>query len=226
MVGWLSLSKERFWASRWSIEEIAGLPLLKVEVSCPPGLSGRAAERRVRRGAALLSRRGIRRVLTAAGFDGWPVLERYGLCPVDALPFCRAHAAELILALLARRGVPVGEGTVCLRAGRVDRDVFRCASALCPRVKTLILNIPKGGDSLAAWLRDEYGAAVPARGEAHVVAAFSEGEGDLRLYGRPDLAGLRLRPPEAAFPAELDALPLAALLWEEERFTRNKMEFA
>lgn len=226
MVGWLALSKERFWGPRWSIEEIVGLPVLKVEVACPAGLSGRTAARRVRRGCALLVRRGTRRVLTAADFPFWPLLENCGLRNVDPLPFCRAVAGELALALLDRRGVPAGEGAVCLRAERVDRDVFRCASVLCPRVRTLVLDIPKGGASLAAWLRDEYGAASIAAGDADVTVAFSEGEGDLRLWGAPGLDGLLPRPPEGAFPAELEPLALAALLWEEERLGRNKMEFA
>ena len=80
---------------------------------------------------------------------------------------------------------------------------------------------PGEGEELAAWLREEYGAAVlPPGTAADVTACFGPAGGEsggavLRLYGpAPQLDGLRLLPEEGTLPPGLAPLPLLALLWE------------
>lgn len=226
VVGWLSTTEERFWRPRAEQVSLCGLPVVHVEVSCPAGLPRWREERRVRRGAAVLARAGVRRALAPPGFGGWPLLEAQGLQQVDTLPFCRSAAAELTLALLLRRGLAPQRAAVRLRAGRVDRDVFRCAQALCPRVRTLVVEAEQGGEELRAWLREEFGAAVPGRGAGAVTVAFRPGEGELCLFGQPDLAGLAPDVEGPGFPPGIDALPAAALLWEAGLLGAKQIKFA
>ena len=74
-------------------------------------------------------------MLVPEGFSAWPLLERYGLRRVDPVPFLRAHAAPLTLALLARMGVPPQQACVALRGREVDRSMVQAAQVLCPQVR-------------------------------------------------------------------------------------------
>ena len=221
MVGWLTPEEGR-GRLRLEQEQVRGLSLLRACV--PLGRNGRRWERRLRRAALKLHESGVRRVLVPEGFEHWALLEEAGLCGVDPLPLCRAMATRLILTLLEWRGVDPARAVVLLRGTRVDRHLFETAHALCPRVRTLVVSVPQGGEALCRCLREEYGAAVPeAAGGLHPDAAadFAPVEpalpDGLRLYGPvPGLAGLELSPPGAVLP-DADRLPLLALLWEEGR---------
>lgn len=226
MVGWLTWSGERRVRARE--EGLLGLPVLRV------GLWGeeRGLEKRMGRCARLLERSGVRRVLTPPGFPGWPALAGRGLSPVETAPLCRALAARLVSAQLARRDVPPDRAVAALAGDGVSPAMIRAAEELCPRVRTLIIAAP-GGEELARYLRWEYGLPVlepDSRVRPQVTACFSpgpwgRGETVLRLWGeRPDLAGLALVPPAA--PAGTEPAALAALLWEEGRLEEKEIEIS
>lgn len=218
MVGWLRTTEERRWRPIVEPARILDLPL--VEVSLPPG----DMDRRVGQGARALRKRGVGRVLVSPQYEGAD-LTRWGLRMVDPLPLCRALGADLALELL--KGVPLRERRVALRGSRVDRDVFRAAQLLCPQAGELLLDMDRGGEELAAALRARYGApprTLVQGGEPQVSLEFGPRPAPagvaLRLWGRPDLAGVVLslgRP----LPGDLPGLPFLSLLWEEGRVKKG-----
>ena len=230
MVGVLELTagRGRVRAERWPL---LGLELLRARVPVPEGAGERRLERRVEKGAKLLARAGARRVLTAADFQNWNILECHGLEPVDPGPFCQAHAASLALAALEILGTAPERGTVSLWAPRSSPALLRAAEALCPRVRLLTVDVPGEREVLAAWLWREFGAAAldpAAAPTADAALWFADGGGAgravLRLYGpAPDLAGLAFTPPSGVAASGLDPLPAMALLWEAGRLDGEKI---
>lgn len=200
------------------VEERYGLPLLVGRVD-PEGWF---AQGRLRRAARGMSRRGVRRVLTPAEFDNWELLQPWQLAPVSPEPLVRFKAGEVALAALERIDTAPDRAAVALRAGRADRDMVRAACALCPRVRNLIIDAPRGGRELADWLRREFGMPVlPPEEEGTLALRFEageeRGEHTLCLYGlRPDLKGLSLCAPMLAEEERQD-LALLNLLWERGR---------
>lgn len=196
-----------------------GLPVLRVEVD----RSGLWGERRLRRGGRELRRRGVLRVLAPWDLGQLSPLERFGLRPVDPEPFVRAQAAPLALEVLDRQGLAPHQATVALRGLRADWEMARTAARLCPEVRNIVIDAPRGGEELARWLRSEFGMPVlPPDERGQAALAFQEGtsiqeEGTLELYGaRPRLAGLTLSVPELE-EEDRENLPLLAALWEGGR---------
>ena len=111
--------------------------------------------------------------------------------------------------------------------------MLRAALALCPRVRRLTISAPRGGERLAAWLRQEYGLPIlPADAPAQAALLLQPGaEPDspapcpaLTLFGpAPDLAGLRLAAPDLA-QEDREALPLLSALWEGGRLTAEQLK--
>ena len=196
-----------------------GLTVLRSEVD----RSGFWGERRLRRAGKRLRLGGVFRVLTSPDFDRWPLLERLGLRQVDPEPLLRAQSAALALTALERRDIAPDRAAVALRGLRVDRDMCRTAEALCPRVRGLIIDAPRGGRELALWLRREYGIPILPEGEqGHAALVFQPGcprreETALELFGpRPRLAGLTLTAPGLE-EGDREDLPLLTALWEGGR---------
>ena len=193
-----------------------GLPVLRAEAD-PSGLWG---ERRLCRAGKGLRRGGAVRVLVSGEFGQWPLLSRFGLRPVDPENFVRAQSAPLALALLEQRGLAPDRAVVALRGLRADRDMARTAARLCQRVRGLVVDAPRGGEELSAWLRQEFGIPVLPPGEAcHAALCFHadcprrEGEA-LKLYGpQPNLAGLVLSAPGLG-EGDREDLSLLSALWE------------
>ncbi|MBS7218482.1 MAG: hypothetical protein KH028_03600 [Oscillospiraceae bacterium] len=208
-------------------QERYGLTVLRVEVR--PGGWGEAG--RLKRVFRRMSRFGVRRVLVPGNFRHGELLLRWGLEPVDPVPFLRACAGSLALAALRREGIMPQQGTVSLRGRRVERDMVRAAEFLCPRVRDVAVAAPVGGGDLAAWLRREFGAPIrPDSGEIPVAVRFDgtgamEGRRVLSLFGsEPGLAGICLRAAALA-PEDQEKLPLMASLWEAGRGDRLGLEF-
>ena len=208
-------------------QERYGLTVLRAEVRSGGG--GEAG--RLKRAARRLARLGVCRVLVPEEFCRWELLCRWGLGPVDPVPFFRACAGGLALAALRREGIPPHQGTVALRGRRVDRDMVRAAEFLCSRVRDVAVSAPVGGGELAAWLRREFGAPIrPDSGEIPAAVRFDgtgalEGRRVLSLFGtEPELAGIRLRA-AALEPEDREKLPLMAALWEAGRGERLGLEF-
>lgn len=209
-----------------------GLPVLRCHTD-PEGFWG---ERRLKRAGRSLCTGGAVRALVPTGFDRWPLLLALGLRPMDPGPFLRAHAAPLTASLLERQGLAPDQATVALRGQRADGAMLRAALALCPRVRRLTISAPRGGERLAAWLRQEYGLPIlPADAPAQAALLLQPGaEPDaadgsalcpaLTLFGpAPDLAGLRLAAPDLA-QEDREALPLLSALWEGGRLTAEQLK--
>ena len=194
-----------------------GLPVLRVETD----RSGLWGERRLRRAGRALRRGGVFRVLAPG--DLLPLLEDLGLRRVDPEPFVRAQSAPLALTALERRGLAPDRAAVALRGLRADRDMLRAAEELCPKVRGLIIDAPRGGRELAQRLRREYGVPILPEGEQGQAALiFQAGcprreEVCLELYGpTPRLSGLTLTVPGLEEEDREDLSVLTAL-WERGR---------
>lgn len=209
-----------------------GLPVLRCQTD-PEGFWG---ERRLKRAGRSLYSGGVVRALVPPGFDRWPLLLALGLRPVDPGAFLRAQAAPLAASLLERQGLAPDRATVALRGRRADGEMLRAALALCPRVRRLTISAPRGGERLAAWLRQEYGLPIlPADAPAQAALLLQPGaEPDaadgsalcpaLTLFGpAPDLAGLRLAAPDLA-QEDREALPLLSALWEGGRLGPEQLK--
>lgn len=194
-----------------------GLPILRTEVDH----SGLWGERRLRRAGRALRRKGVGRVL--APEELLPLLEALGLRRVNPAPFVRAQSATLALAALERQGQAPDRAVVALRGLRADRDFLRTAEALCPKVRGLVIDAPRGGRELARRLRREYGVPIlPERERGQAALIFQAGcprreEVSLELFGpRPRLAGLTLTAPGLE-EGDREDLSLLAALWEGGR---------
>lgn len=194
-----------------------GLPVLRSEVD----RSGFWGERRLRRAGRALRQRGVVRVLTPECL--LPLLKDLGLRLVDPEPFIRAQSVPLALTALERRGLAPDRTAVALRGQRADRDMFRTAENLCPKVRNLIIDAPQGGRELAQWLRQEYGVPVlPEHERGQAALVFQAGcpqreEVSLELFGsQPRLAGLTLTVPRLE-EGDREDLSLLAALWEGGR---------
>ncbi|MDR3861518.1 MAG: hypothetical protein Q3X65_05555 [Flavonifractor sp.] len=230
LVGIVALEERRGRRPVVTEERVLGLRCLRVSVPVRPGLREDRRKRRAEQGAAALYRAGVRRALTAEDFPDWPALEGQGLRSVDPEPFCQAIAVPLALAALQRAGILRVRATVALSGPRVSRPLFAAAARLCPQVRHLVVDVPGEGEELAAWLREEYGAAVlrPGGAAPDVTLAFGPGGEErgtvLRLYGpAPGLAGLRPILEEGGLPPDLAPLPLLSLLWECGRLTEGQI---
>ena len=194
-----------------------GLPVLRSEVD----RSGLWGERRLRRAGRALRRKGVGRVLAPG--ELLPLLETLGLRRVNPESFVRAQSAILALAALERQGLAPDRTVVALRGLRADRDFLRTAEELCPKVRSLIIDAPRGGRELARWLRQEYGIPILPEGERGQAALiFQAGcpqreEVSLELFGpQPRLAGLRLTVPGLE-EGDREDLSLLTVLWEGGR---------
>lgn len=202
---------------RTAAGRLYGLPVLRAEAD-PSGFWG---ERRLSRAARELRRGGAVRVLAPE-----LLLDRLGelgLRQVDRSSFIRAQSVSLALRLLERRGLSPDRAVVALRGLRADRDMARTAEQLCPLVRSLVIDAPRGGAELARWLRREFGVPVLPPGERGQAAlVFQEGaaapeEGAAELFGsRPRLAGLSLSAPGLE-EGDREDLSLLAALWEGGR---------
>lgn len=218
---------------RWGTErkvssertQVLGLPVLCVRV--PSG--GRWEKHRLGRAARLLERQGVRRVLVPRDFIHWDVLAGRGLAGVDILTLYRAMADRLALAVLDQRRVEAQCACVALRGESVDADMARAARLLCPRVRSLVIRVDRGGERLARELYWEFGAAVRPEGKADVAVRFGGvgQEGELVLCGSvPELLGLKVEASGLTLPEELEPLPLLTALWQAGRLGAEGLRVA
>lgn len=201
--------------------QLYGLPVVCARAE-PEGWLG---ERRLRRAGQTLRRNGAVKVLVPEGFAHWELLAGAGLHPIATGPFLRAQSAALALGVLERKGRAPDRATIALRGERADRELLRAAVALCPLVRNLVIDAPRGGAELAAHLRAEFGVPILPPGEAGEVGlAFGENglvqdETALHLCGPcPTLEGVEVQAPALA-ERDRKNLPLLAILWENGRLS-------
>ncbi len=208
------------------VVELYRLPVRRISLR-PDGFW---AERQLKRAGRLLARNGSRRVLVPEGFTGWDVLERYGLCPVDPLPFLRNNAAKLVLTGLKRQGMRLERCGVALRGIQMERELVMAAEELCPLVKDVCLSVP-GAEALRDGLRWEYGIAV--RPDSDCVDAAVRFHSETMIGGRMvlklfseelDLCGISVTG-KGIYPKGTQILPLLAALWENGRIGSSELEF-
>ena len=120
--------------------QLYGLTVLRARAD-PEGWLG---QRRLRKAGRALRRGGALRTLAPAGFQQWELLEACGLTSVSPLSFLRAQGAPLALGALERQGLAPDRAAVMLKGERVDRELVRTAVTLCPQVRHLVIDAPRG----------------------------------------------------------------------------------
>ena len=202
--------------------ELYGIPVLLARADP----EGRFGEYRLRRAGKGLRRGGVERTLLPEDFANWELLQELGLKGIDPSPLLRAAAPELALEALRQRDVDPRRATVALAGGRTDGGIFRCAAALCSKVRRIVVDVP-GGERLALRLREEFGIPVlPPEHPAQLALCFQPEKTrrevpKLELFGRkPDLDGLKLVAPGLA-QEDRCALDVLTFLWEWGKLPRN-----
>lgn len=193
-------------------ETVLGMPLLALNLP----ERERGLERRVGKGARLLTAHRVTRVLTPQGFVWWPVLELVGLRPVDTKGLRCALAAPWVRACLAAQGIPPGRAVVRLCGERVAPDVVLTVYQLCQVVRNLVIDLPQG-EMLAARIRREYGVPIlPAR--------CAQADLTLRFNGGPALDHAAFALKGVQLPGDCEPLPFLAALWECGRIKTEDIE--
>ena len=203
------------------VTQLYGLPLLLARTNP----EGRFGEYRLRRAGRQLRRGGVLRTILPAGFEDEALLVRFGLRRIDPAPLLRFSAPDLAVEALRGRNTDPARAAVALAGGGIG-EMFRCAAALCPRVRRIVVDAP-GGEELALCLREQFGIPVlPPEHPAELELRFSppkreRGEPCLELFGHcPALDGLKLTAP-ALREEDRGALDVLTLLWERGKLDRS-----
>lgn len=204
-----------------------GLPVVQTRVD-PEGWLGRWS---MERAARTMHKAGVIRTLLPCDFEDEAWLKRWGFRRVDCAAFLQAQSPALTQAALRQRDIDPNRACVKLRGARADESMTRCAARLCRRVRHLSVDVARGGEKLADWLRWEFGVAVlPAEEPAQLSLCFQpvspESEmPELELFGhRPQLDGLRLWVPKLR-EEEQEDLELMSVLWEWGKLEEEDLKF-
>ena len=205
-------------------DTVLGLPVWRLNLDT----DGCFARRRTLRSGRRLAGLGVRRVLLPEDFPHRTQLERSGLVPVEPTGLYAALAGPLTLAALTGRGEEACRAGVILCAAWLDEPLVRAARFLCPRVKRLNLCVQRGGESLAAQLYREFGAAVELRGDGQGLRVCFDGTDDPEALDvrRPRLRmpGLALTVPGLELPAHWPADCVLTALWQSGRIGTERIE--
>lgn len=202
MIGYL-VWKTKGWRIRYYEEVINGVHLLRAEV--PGGPCTARGVRLQRKALEVLGRNGVTRFLN-------PALA--GVQSVATGPLWRALAAQLALTELAAQGIPHEEALVALHAGRVDRSVVTCCTALASEVRALSLDIPDC-EGLAWALQRRFGIPVLEQG-GDLTLCFSGQERGIDLRGdTPQPAGFSLGCSGLVLPEHCPPEPTLAYFVEQ-----------
>lgn len=202
MIGYLVWKAGR-WRIRYYEEEIQGMRFLRAELPeapyTPRGL------RLQRKAMDVLRRNGVSRFLNTgiAGTQG-----------VATGPLWRALAAPLALTGLASQGVSPSDALVSLQAGKVDRSVVTCCTALASTVRALVLDIPDS-EGLTWALQRRYGIPVLQSG-GDLTLCFSGRETGIDLRGdTPQPTGFSLGCTGVILPEDCPSEPMLAYFVEQ-----------
>lgn len=218
MYGLLKQSSNARWRIKISRIELCGIVLSVAEI--PKGKLRRRGKI-LRRAARRMYRQGVRRVLLSPDEEWWPILAREGLKPVDTSELCKAVAAPLAIDILKVRGWNPEKAVVVLSERRAGRYLIRAADILAKEVRSLVFDIPDGGESLAEWLHTEYGIPIVPPGilRPSLTVAFDKPEREegvtLRLFEeRPDLMGAEIWGEGVKLPDGIDPISMLAAMLE------------
>lgn len=224
MVGLIQWTKHR---QKPNVNQIMDLRLCTVSVLRKPHTPSSVLRRRMKRAARYLHAAGVTRTILPADWrtvSGW---EAAGLHPVECLPLWRRLAAEWTFARLQKEKWN-SETAVAVVTDRLDETAVQTVTALCRRLRYVMLVLPQGGETLCRTLRREYGVSVllnPSRSQlerAGVLIRFCNkpavpcrGE-MLCLYPGGELTQnpvLKLPPEvEKQLPVEADQIQLVTVL--------------
>lgn len=169
--------------------------------------------RRVAQAVRRLKKAGAARVVLPEDFAWEAMLQRGGIRPMTALPLARRMAAELAEAELRRLGTDPAGAKLVVAGERLSGELTRTVTELALRHRYVLVDLPYGGEALAAQLRKEYGVSLllsptPEQlAQAEAAAVFDPGRlemgpGRLALYD--ETAAL---PPLSLPPALEEKLP-------------------
>ncbi len=212
MIGQIKLGAGGWGSPEWG--RLYGLPVLRASIDPAGWMQGL----RLRRAGRVLCHQGITRALMPMELDRQLMLREYGVAPISPEPLLRSQSDRIAIQALKLHGQDPAQAVVALRGQRADRDMARTAAQLCRQVRSIIVEAPRGGEELSAWLRSEFGIPVlPPAEKGEVGLHFGESaqreESALCLYGtEPDLGGVRISAPCLEAEDQED-LPLLAVLW-------------
>ena len=192
-------------------EQILGISLLCIEL---PQNSRRPAEKVIQKGAELLCRNHITRVLTPSEFP-WDILAHAGLRPVETRALRCALTPIWVKTQLKQRGICPEEAVLRLKGAKREFELEQVARSLCPMVRNLIVDMPNG-NMAAKRLRQEMGVPVLS-GEtfaAHLTLLFD---------GGPVLAGAKAALRHKELPLDCESFPLLEVLWENGRIKTEEI---
>lgn len=192
-------------------EQLLGLSVLTVELP----QNSRKLKREITRGAELLRKNRVVRVLTPAEFPWWPILVCAGLRPVETRMLRCMLAPIWVAAQLKRRDIPRERAILCLKGERSEPALEQLSRELCPLVRSLVFDVP-GGDEAASRLRREMGMPV-------LPSDFTEVDLTMRLDRGPVLAGAEITLQGRELPAGCDGVSLIGALWENGRIKSEEI---
>ena len=205
-------------------DTVLGLPVWRLNLD----MDGCFARRRTLRSGRRLAGLGVRRVLLPEDFACRTQLEQTGLVPVEPTGLYAALAGPLTIAVLTGRGEEPRRAGVTLCAAGADDTFVRAARFLCPQVKRLTLCVHRGGESLAAQLYREFGAAVELGGDGQGMRVCFDGTDDPEALDvcRPHLGmpGLVLTVPGLELPTDWPADCVLTALWQSGRIGTERMK--
>lgn len=203
------------WGSKRKIvlrmEQILGLSALTVELP----QTVRKRKREIKRGAGLLRKNRVVRVLTPPDFPWWPLLEQEGLRPVETQMLRCMLAPGWVAAQLKQRNIPPETAILCLKGERYEPALEWLSRELCPLVRSLVFDVP-GGDEAANRLRREMGIPILPRDFAQVHLT-------MRLDEGPVLDGAEITLPGRELPTDCDSVSLIGALWETGRIKSEEI---
>ena len=133
---------------------------LCAEVARGPRTPEAVVRRRVASAARRLGKAGVREIVLPEGFAYGEQLKKGGVEMVSTAPLRRAIAADWVRWSLAERGRPTAGGRVAVSAAALTPEVARTVTELALRHRYVLVDLPYGGEALAAQLRKEYGVSL------------------------------------------------------------------
>lgn len=224
MIGQIQWTKHR---QKPCVNKLMDLRLYTVSVVRKPHTPASVLRRRMKRAGRYLQAAGVNRTILPADWKSVSGWETAGVHPVDSLPLWRRLAAKWAFARLETEQWN-SETAVAVVTDRMDETAVQTVTALCRRLRYVILVLPQGGETLCRSLRREYGVSVllnPSRGQlekAGVLIRFSkkpniccDGE-TLHLYSGGEMIQnpiLKLPPEmEEDWPEEVDQIQFITVL--------------
>lgn len=211
MIGQLIWTGERRFRTRFRVESICGIPILRAELPGLPDDPG--APRRKERALRRMEQEGCRRLMEPS--------DQAQLPPVSTRSLWQSVAAPLTLSFFLKHGQRPERARVALESDRVTRPLFSACCQLIPAVRSISLSPCLGDEELAWWLERQYGVPVTSGG-GDVTVCFTPGPGPagacLPLGEEvPFLPDFTLDWNAGTLPENYPKLPLLSVLWETGR---------